>query len=745
MTVKNNLTDIQRIGLIKKSGSEWSEYTKSIVLTQKADFATIKLESTGICGIYINGTFLEASCGRYPSRITFMEFTSLLKVGENQIRLLLGNNYLQGTLHGYYEQNGTMFSCVAGEISIEAGGEKLRIVTDESWKCLSDDGQNKPHVFAEVTKGQYNRFWKNAALWHEQKPLSVPEEITAVAGAEYEKLLSVVPEKYKCFETVVETTFSRDGNSLVSSGDDSYVIYDLGKLYVGYLEIEYEASQDTECKFEFDYTENLFDFKPGATDFIKRLSVTETLKKSDNSFFLLRRRAFRYLKISPNKADNFTIKKVRLLLDMMPYEKLGYFHCSDEKINKIWSVGRYTLHVNKKLEYESCPRNERKYFSGDGIIDALSDYYLFGDTKLTKSSLCLNEKDVDSGIRNDRLQRQISLSDYPAWRIITAYNYYLYYGDTEFITNMFSDLANSLEWMIEQINGKGLIFQFPLFTGAQYSAGLGPTAYNSSSDYLGTNPLFNALLYKSLICMSRLASILKDEREDYWLSVAKDVKEAFNNYMWNEEKQIFCDDYYGDIVFQDGNSLAVLFGLCDKEKSKAVLDTIRRENHTPYGSTMINVDFPLIREEKRVISPLMCTYEAEARFLNGEGKEAVDLIRRCWGTMIDKNAETFWEFSSNDATSRWLIPSHGWACGCTYLLGAYVLGIRPKDEGYNTVIFEPYSGFESFCGVVPIKDKLAAVKCETKSGKKKYTLAIPKGTPLDIRLPDNATSEIIEY
>ena len=638
-----------------------------------------------------------------------------------------------------------MFSCVAGEINIEAGGEKLRIVTDESWKCLSDDGQNKPRVFAEVTKGQYNRFWKNAALWQEQKPLSVPEEITAVAGAEYEKLLSVVPDKYKNFETVVETTFSRDGNSLVSSGDDSYVIYDLGKLYVGYLELEYEASRDTECKFEFDYTENLFDFKPGATDFIKRLSVTETLKKSENSFFLLRRRAFRYLKISPNKAGNFTIKKVRLLLDMMPYEKLGYFHCSDEKINKIWSVGRYTLHVNKKLEYESCPRNERKYFSGDGIIDALSDYYLFGDTKLTKSSLCLNEKDVDSGIRNDRLQRQISLSDYPAWRIITAYNYYLYYGDTEFIKNMFSDLANSLEWMIEQINSKGLIFQFPLFTGAQYSAGLGPTAYNSSSDYLGTNPLFNALLYKSLICISRLASILKDEREDYWLSVAKDVKEAFNNYMWNEEKQIFCDDYYGDIVFQDGNSLAVLFGLCDKEKSKAVLDTIRRENHTPYGSTMINVDFPLIREEKRVISPLMCTYEAEARFLNGEGKEAVDLIRRCWGTMIDKKAETFWEFSSNDATSRWLIPSHGWACGCTYLLGAYVLGIRPKDEGYNTVIFEPYSGFESFCGVVPIKDKLAAVKCETKNGKKKYTLAIPKGTPLDIRLPENASSEIIEY
>ena len=35
MIIKNNLTDIQRIGLIKKSGSEWSEYTKSFVLTKK--------------------------------------------------------------------------------------------------------------------------------------------------------------------------------------------------------------------------------------------------------------------------------------------------------------------------------------------------------------------------------------------------------------------------------------------------------------------------------------------------------------------------------------------------------------------------------------------------------------------------------------------------------------------------------------------------------------------------------------
>lgn len=745
MVIKNNLTDIQRIGLIKTSGSEYSQYIKTVNLASKPDFATLRLESTGVCAIYINGEFLEVSCGRYPSRITYIEFTSLLKQGENEIKLILGNNYLQWSTKKNFDATGTFFSCVACEIKINAGDEKVRVVTDESWKCESDDGQTKPQFFSEITKAEYERYWENSALWQEQKPINVDKAVTDIAGDGYEQLLKAFPEKYKTAETIVETTFCKNAGTLEADNCEGYVIYDLGRLHVGFLEIEYEAECDTQCKFEFDYTERLSDFQPGATAFIERLSITENLEKNKNSLFLFRRRAFRYLKISVNGDGKFVLKNVRLLLDMMPYENLGYFNCSDEKINKIWQVGRYTLHVNKKLEYESCPRNERKYFSGDGIIDALSDYYLFGDTRLTKASLSLTEKGVDGGIRTDKLQKDIALSDYPAWRIITMYNYYYYYGDTDFVKFLFDELSVCLEWMIERMNSKSLIFQHPVFTGAQYSAGLGPTAYNSSVNYMGTNPLFNALLYKSLLCMSELADITGDNRSAYWKELASDVKEAFNTCLWNEDMKVFADDYYKNIVFQDGNSLAVLFGLCDKEKSKTVLDTVKRENHTPFGSTMINTDFPLIRGEKRTISPLMCTYEAEARFLNDDKEGAVDLIRRCWGTMIDKGAETFWEFCHNNATERWVIPSHAWASGCTYLLGAYVLGIRPEKAGSDALIFEPYDGFEHFNGVIPAKNGNLAVKCETVNGCKKYTLAIPKGTEIKAILPENAIWKKIEY
>lgn len=744
MVIKDNLTDIQRIGLIKTSGSEYSQYTKTVKLATKPDFATLRLESTGVCAIYVNGEFLKVSCGRYPSRITYIEFTSLLKQGENEIKFILGNNYLQGSAKKNVEATGTFFSCVACEIKINAGDESLRIVTNEEWCCESDDGQNKPRAFSEITKAEYERYWENSALWQEQKPINADKAVIDVAGNGYERLLKEFPEKYKTAEAIVETTFGKNGSVLEADGE-GYVIYDLGRLHVGFLEIEYESDSNTECKFEFDYTERLSDFQPGATAFIERLSITESLDKNKNTLFLFRRRAFRYLKVSVKGGGKFVLKNVRLLLDMMPYENLGYFNCSDEKINKIWQVGRYTLHVNKKLEYESCPRNERKYFSGDGIIDALSDYYLFGDTRLTKASLALTEKQVDGGIRTEKLQKDIGLSDYPAWRIVTVYNYYYYYGDTAFVKFLFNELAACLEWMIERMNSKSLIFQHPIFTGAQYSAGLGPTAYNSSEKYLGTNPLFNALLYKSLVCMSELASVTGDSRGAYWQELANDVKEAFNSCLWNYEMKAFADDYYKDIVFQDGNSLAVLFGLCDKERSKTVLDTVKRENHTPYGSTMINKDFPLIRGEKRTISPLMCTYEAEARFMNGDSDGAIDLIKRCWGTMIDKGAETFWEFCHNNATDRWVIPSHAWSSGCTYLLGAYVLGIRPESKASDALIFEPYDGFEYFNGVVPAKCGNIAVKCETVNGIKRYTLAMPKGTVVKNVLPDNAALEIIEY
>ena len=80
-----NLTSIKRIGTIKHSGSEWSEISKTFNLDVIPNEAIIRIDSVGVCGIFVNGTFLEATTGRYANRVCAFEFSSLLKKGENII------------------------------------------------------------------------------------------------------------------------------------------------------------------------------------------------------------------------------------------------------------------------------------------------------------------------------------------------------------------------------------------------------------------------------------------------------------------------------------------------------------------------------------------------------------------------------------------------------------------------------------------------------------------------------------
>ena len=397
------------------------------------------------------------------------------------------------------------------------------------------------------------------------------------------------------------------------------------------------------------------------------------------------------------------------------------------------------MQVNKHQEYESCPRNEMKYFAGDAVIEALVDYYAFGDGSLVDASLSLTEIDTNAGIRHDRYSRQASLWDYPAWRILTAYNHYRFTGDVRFVEKYFDELAVNMEWMIDKVNSKGLIYQFPCFSAPMY-AGSSPLEYNSSTDRLGEKPLLNALLYQSLVCMSEFAGLLSDDRAEAWAGLAEQVKEAVNTCLWDEEKGAFLDRFNTDYIPQDGNVAVLLFGMTDHARALRALETVRKENWTPYGSAMISSDRLRIREQIKTISPVMNMYEAEARFLYGDESGAMELIRTCWGGMLQKGAETFWEFIPSE-NARWPIPSHGWAAGCTYLLSAYVLGIRPLKPGCSEVLFQPCGDLERYCGVVPTPMGLIAVKKE----KDTYFLAIPKNVVLSSKLKPHEHIEITLY
>lgn len=730
----NYFTDIHWIGHIKTNDNERYTLGKTFTLDALPKTAVIRLDSHGICAVYVNGAFVDASSGRYANRITCVEVTSRLKQGENEIRLIVGGFFYQGKERESYERRGLHFSAAALELSLTlADGRTQTVTTDESWHCESDEGDGNAIGFSLVTVAEYTRFWQSAALWHEQKPLAVPSAIIDAVGDDYAAYIKTPVPTHAYPPTILEQT-------------ERSITYDFGRLYVGYPTLTYEAECDGTVTLCFDYAETTDDFG-GESEYhlaSEDLNLTEPIHAGKHTLLIHNRRASRFVKVMFDGAEKNVSFAYRLL--MMPYSKLGWFSSSDALFNKMWEVGKYTLHVNKQREYESCPRNEMKYFSGDGIIAALIDYYTFGDAPLVDASLSLTEMACNSGLCRDVYERNLGLWDYPAWRIITAYNHYRYTGDVAFVKRYYEELKQNVEWMIHKMNGRCLMYQYPVYL-PPFHKDCEAVEWTCSADRLGEKPSLNALFYKSLLCLGEWGQLVGDADAADYTALAEQVKESFNRYLWDDERQAYVETVDRSYIPQDGNALAILFGLADETRARAVLQTLKDTCWSPYGSTILSKEtgHPMhTRGGAAAISPLSCTYEAESRFLVGDDEGALDLMKRVWGSMLKMGAETFWEFCHNEE-KRWPIPSHAWSAGCTYLLSAYVLGVRPLTAGYERLLFAPQGDVAWVKGVVPTAKGLVAVNGKAVNGQQHYTLTVPQGIAVETRLPSGATVQIVEY
>lgn len=751
----------------EKTGEEWMYIRKTFILQKIPSYAEISFSSRGICGLYINGEFLESSTGRhqqgaesifgrYHVRVNRHEVTSRFYLGENSISLELGSSYFQNIGRDEYIRSGLWFSEVAVLLKLQyADSETEYIITDDSWKYSREknSGWKKRDLITDhwlncnavrnVGIGEYYKFWDTSALW---KELSINEFISehhTIIEMMGEGYFNNINQKYPEHLSPQSLIFStqrisneKKANTFPQGTDpiqiDScniieqpFFVFDFGKLVVGYLLIEFENAASGKMKCEFDYTESLSDFEPenNYAPVISKLSITIALEENQKQWFNIRRRAFRYLKISfSDLMKPVSISKLQIINSLYPVINKGWFRCSDSLLNEIWDVGRYTLHVNMHQEYESCPRNEMLFFAGDGYIDALVDYYAFGDGALLSSSLSVIAPEGALGICHDT-ERTSALWDYFCWRIITIWSSYYHTKDKSLIERNYRGAVNAIQWLIARMDKNHLIYQLPVGDSVEWTC---------SFDRLGEKSFLNSLFYKSLRCMMELGDVMGDHQNaKTWSTISKEVKRAINMHLWSDEKQAYIDKLY-DYIPQDGNSLSVLFNVSDREKTKGSLHTMKKKLWSPYGSLMFDSEVSHARGQ--IISPLMCTYEAEANFQNGMASDALELIRRCWGSMIQKGAGTFWEYAYNDRLKKWPIPAHAWSSGCVYLLSAYVLGIKPLMPGYEEIIIRPRLGdLEWAEGVIPVPQGLIGIKCRLSIiGKSRfktgyYEISIPKG------------------
>ncbi|WP_236977373.1 alpha-L-rhamnosidase-related protein [Membranihabitans maritimus] len=377
---------------------------------------------------------------------------------------------------------------------------------------------------------------------------------------------------------------------------------------------------------------------------------------------------FRFVRIDlEDENRELLLKEVRAELKIRDIPYVGSFTSSDERLNKIWNTGAYTVHLNMQDYLWDGIKRDRLVWVGDMHPEVSTINAVFGYNPVVPKSLDLmKELTPLPGWMN-------GISTYSMWWLIIHRDWYNQYGNLEYLNEQREYVSNLLELFMQKIDDEGK----EQLDGHRFLDW--PTSEQPQSIHAG----YQALLIMTLeagveICTALEENELKAQCEQ----AIKDLRGYTPDH--NDSKQ--------------AASLMVLAGLMEPRIG---------------NRDVISVGGP------RDFSTFYGYYMLEAMAEAGNYTEAMDIIKEYWGGMLDLGATTFWEdfnieWLEDGARIDELVPEnktdthgdngnycyvgyrhsfcHGWASGPTAWMSRYVLGVKVVEPGGKVLKIEPHLG-----------------------------------------------------
>jgi alpha-L-rhamnosidase len=717
--------------------------------------------------LYINGRYVGR--GPNPCHPSFQYFDSYdikghLRPGTNSIGVLC-YNYGVGT-HCRPEAPGGLLAQI--ELTANGTGEKTVYPTDESWNVLPaaewDNGSTRMFWtigFQEVYDSRkkpvgWNIVGFDDSTWQEPDVLGevgiepwlqlVPRQIPPLKEWELmpEKVLEtgtvtrnddpdgniavqMYSEPLKSQPGIVKRErnllIGGNGNAVVNTGEDTYLTLDFGAEVVGFLKIN--IADGGQGIIDIGYSEALDE---NGRVFPTRQTIFQAdrliLHGGIQEWETFGRRAFRYVQLT------FRDVEQPILLESVSIRRVGYsveqvssFECSDELLNKIWNTGVYTLSICMQDQYEDCPLREHGQYPGDVRVEALMNYYCFNDGKLAAKALrqfvqCQRENGLFNALWPSSTNHV--LPDYNLVWVLALHDYYLYTGDTGLVEQLHPNMHLLFEdWLRSQESENGLLIyevdpDKPLHEWWLFID-------HMPLDRQGEVAAYNAFYYQALRDASKMAAAIgKHDDSVKWHARAQTVADAFNERFWNEERGAYVDcnkdGKMSETVSVQTNTLAVIFGLADADRSKRISQVFspRLENEVIQSS-----------------GPYFDFYVLQAMAKLGMVTEALERIRSCWGGMLDRGASTWWETFDPNWEDGKICPDslcHAWSSAPTYFLPAEILGVRPSMPDSDVMLIQPRVGDLSWAkGTITFNKQRVEVEWRSEPGHFQIDIEAPSG------------------
>jgi len=377
---------------------------------------------------------------------------------------------------------------------------------------------------------------------------------------------------------------------------------------------------------------------------------------------------FRFVRID-NVTSNETVvlNGVRAILRMQNVQTLGSFRCSDERLNRIWEVGAYTV----KLCMQECLmdgiKRDRAPWLGDMAPEVCTINSAFGFNDVVTHS-------IDGMRRGTPMDKWMNgIPSYSMWWVLIQEEMWMHHGDRAYLEEQHAYLAELLKKFAGLVDEKG---QEKIDGWAFIDW---PTSPNKKAVDAG----MHALLVLTLESGGRMMSALNNE------ATAKVCAAAVTRL-----RQIVPEA-------NGSKAVAALLSLAGLGDSKQISNDILKAGGAKGLSTFYGL------------------FILQALTKTGDIETALDFTSTYWGAMLDFGATTFWEdfnieWTENAGRIDELTPPgkkdihgdfggfcyvgyrhslcHGWSSGPTPWLSRTVLGITPATPGFTRVRIVPQLG-----------------------------------------------------
>ncbi|MBC7722212.1 MAG: alpha-rhamnosidase, partial [Pedobacter sp.] len=237
-------------------------------------------------------------------------------------------------------------------------------------------------------------------------------------------------------------------NAVAITKKNNTQLIDFGKETFGFIKLHGIKGNGNITLYYGESKEEALSEKGAVT--LDRLSFQQVAKKDS---VMPLSKAFRYVNMVID--GTVQVDSVTMLYEYADVKERGSFKCSDEQINKIYDVAKYTFHLNTREFFIDGIKRDRWVWSGDAYQSYLMNYYsYFDNATVSRTLLALRGKDPVTGHIN-------TIMDYTFYWFLGIYDYYLYTGDKTFITQFYPRMQSLMEYCLGRRNKDGLMQGLP--------------------------------------------------------------------------------------------------------------------------------------------------------------------------------------------------------------------------------------------------------------------------------------------